>query len=172
MIDLICEDIQKAINAGAYVSALALALTLPDWCGKAEYPDEGNSSRYKKWYSENIGQYETYKGYEGSYLSADVVYSLRNNLLHQGALNYDNSDVKQEQNKVNSFTLYFNENECDGGYSTRNYIFGTREVRSRSFSVNALNLIMKLRLCASAYYSENKSKFDFMDIRVLGKEMR
>ena len=32
MIDIICADIQKAVDAGAYISALSLALTLPDWC--------------------------------------------------------------------------------------------------------------------------------------------
>ena len=83
MIDLICNDIQKAIDAGAYISALSLALVLPDWCGKAEYPNEKTGCRYKKWYSESVGKYETYEGNNGAYLSADVVYSLRNHLLHR-----------------------------------------------------------------------------------------
>lgn len=86
MINIICKDIKKAIDAEAYVSALALALTLPDWCGRAEYPKDNTSSRYKKWYGEKIEKYESYEGYEGAYLSADVVYSLRNHLLHQGSL--------------------------------------------------------------------------------------
>lgn len=77
MIDLICNDIQKAIDAGAYISALSLALVLPDWCGKAEYPNKRPGCRYKKWYSESVGKHETYEGNNGPYLSADVVYSLR-----------------------------------------------------------------------------------------------
>ena len=172
MIDIICADIQKAVDAGAYISALSLALTLPDWCGKAEYPTMGTTSRYKKWYSENVGQYETYEGNTGSFLSADVVYSLRNHLLHQGALSYENSEVHQEQNKVNEFTLYFNLNECDGGSSSVHYRWGTDEIEHRAFKLNALNLIMKLRLCAMGYYAENREKFDFMNITILEKGVK
>lgn len=169
MIDIICNDIQKAVAAGAYISALSLSLALPDWCGKAEYPNESTRSRYKKWYSENVGKYEIYEGYTGSYLSADVVYSLRNHLFHQGALSYDNSDVHQEQNKVEKFTLYFNKNECDGGSSIIHCCGGTKKNVSRVFEVNALNLIMKLRLCAMGYFKDNKEKFGFLNIAILEK---
>lgn len=170
MIDLICNDIQKAIDAGAYISALSLALVLPDWCGKAEYPNKRPGCRYKKWYSESVGKYETYEGNNGPYLSADVVYSLRNHLLHQGALSYDNSDVHQEQNKVDKFTLYFSQNEFDGGSSTIRYCCGAEETESRAFEVNALNLIKKLRLCAMGYFKNNKEKFSFMNITIIEKE--
>lgn len=169
MINVICDDIKKAVESGAYISALSLALTLPDWCGKAEYPNDVTTSRYKKWYSENVGRYETFEGNEGAYLSADVVYSLRNHLLHQGSLNYDNKDIRQEQNKADKFLLYFNTNECDGGCSSISYRWGTNDIQSRSFEVNALNLIMKLRLCAMSYYKENKEKFDFMDIKIINR---
>lgn len=169
MINVICDDIKKAVESGAYISALSLALTLPDLCGKAEYPNDGTTSRYKKWYRENVGQYETFEGKEGAYMSADVVYSLRNHLLHQGSLNYDNKDIRQEQNKVDKFLLYFNTDECDGGCSFTSYRGGTNDIQSRSFEVNALNLIMKLRLCAMGYYKENKEKFDFMDIKIINR---
>ena len=165
MIDIICKDIQNAIDAKAYISALALALTLPDWCGKAEYPNDGVSSRYKKWYSENIGNYETFEGNTHPYLSADVVYSLRNNLLHQGTLDYDNKDVRQEQNIVDKFILCVR-NEMYGACSS---IFTNDKRESRTFEVNILNLIMKLRLCASAYYEENKEKFDFINLTIVEK---
>ena len=36
MIDIVCKDIDKAIEAGAFISALSLALNLPDWCEKLE----------------------------------------------------------------------------------------------------------------------------------------
>lgn len=102
-------------------------------------------------------------------MSADVVYSLRNHLLHQGSLNYDNKDIRQKQNKVDKFLLYFNTDECDGGCSSTSYRGGTNDIQSRSFEVNALNLIMKLRLCAMGYYKENKEKFDFMDIKIINR---
>ena len=50
MIDKIVSDIRNAIENDCYIAALALALTLPDVCGKAEYPNAGNGKRYKNWY--------------------------------------------------------------------------------------------------------------------------
>ena len=37
MINRLIDDINKALDAEAYMAALALALTLPDICAKAEY---------------------------------------------------------------------------------------------------------------------------------------
>lgn len=56
MLQLI-DDVNKALDAECYYSALALALTFPDICGKAEYPQK-NTNRYKDWYDEHIGKYE------------------------------------------------------------------------------------------------------------------
>ena len=36
------DDINRALENEAYFAALALALTLPDICGKAKYPNERN----------------------------------------------------------------------------------------------------------------------------------
>lgn len=38
MILRIIDEIEKALNHDLYFAALNLALTLPDICGKAEYP--------------------------------------------------------------------------------------------------------------------------------------
>ena len=167
MINIICNDIKKAVDYGVYISALTLALTLPDWCGKAEYPGESTASRYKKWYSEYIGKYETYEGHEGAYLSADMVYSLRNHLLHQGTLIYDNKDVRQDQNKVDSFCLYFNHNESECGITTITKCGNTGAIKERTFEVNALSLIMKLKQSASISYKNNRDKFEFLDIKFI-----
>lgn len=91
-------------------------------------------------------------------------------MLHQGALSYDNSDVYQEQNKVDKFTLYFNQSEFDGGSSTIYYCCSAEKTESRVFEVNALNLIKKLRLCAMGYFKNNKEKFSFMNITIIEKE--
>ena len=45
----IFKEIEKALKEEMYYSALALTLTLPDICGKAEYGDIQNGERYKKW---------------------------------------------------------------------------------------------------------------------------
>jgi hypothetical protein len=52
------NDIKKALRAEAFLSALALTLTLPDICGKVAYPKLGCGERYKRWYDENIAKFE------------------------------------------------------------------------------------------------------------------
>ena len=55
MIDRIVHEIRMALSHELYLSALALALTLPDTCGKAEYPNEDyNGVRYKNWCSQYV----------------------------------------------------------------------------------------------------------------------
>ena len=47
------DDVNKALEAESYFSALSLVLTFPDICGKAEYPQEKSTAkRYKNWYDE------------------------------------------------------------------------------------------------------------------------
>ena len=58
MIKRIVDDVNKALDHNAYIAALTLALTIPDICGKAYYPELGNKRRYIKWFDEYIGQYE------------------------------------------------------------------------------------------------------------------
>lgn len=36
------DDMNKALDNDCFFSALSLALTLPDICGKAKYPTDGN----------------------------------------------------------------------------------------------------------------------------------
>ena len=53
------QEIRKALENELYFVALSSALTLPDICGKAAYPDERSSrKRYISWYDEEIGKYE------------------------------------------------------------------------------------------------------------------
>lgn len=75
MIQKMIDEIAVALNQGLYLVALSAALTLPDVCGKAEYPEERVSTRYKKWYSTFVP--------DGN-LPEDSVYALRCSLLHEG----------------------------------------------------------------------------------------
>lgn len=78
MIDMLIDDVNKALNAEAYMAALALVLTIPDICAKAEYGDSlGNKERYVKWFDKYIGQYEICPREDGEeqlpYLSGEVL---------------------------------------------------------------------------------------------------
>jgi len=47
-------DITKAKDSGAYLSALALALTIPDICGKVEGNGNNDREKYINWFNEWI----------------------------------------------------------------------------------------------------------------------
>ena len=101
------DDMNKALDNDCFFSALSLALTLPDICGKAKYPTDGNKKRYIAWYDEYVGAYEQCPGEEGKmpYLSGEVVYQLRCSFLHQGNPNIDKSKINEECCKIDKFVL-------------------------------------------------------------------
>ncbi|MFR0968762.1 MAG: hypothetical protein ACLSEV_05645 [Coprococcus sp.] len=43
MVQRIVDDIRAALDHDLYFAALSTSLTLPDICGKAEYPNEKSS---------------------------------------------------------------------------------------------------------------------------------
>ena len=81
MLIKLVEDIERAIEHECYFSALALALTLPDICGKAEYPELKVGERYKKWCQKYIcpirSKEDPYSG-DMPYLNEDMIFSLCN----------------------------------------------------------------------------------------------
>lgn len=81
------RDIQKALAAKAYLSALALALTLPDICGKIAYPGLRTGERYIAWFDE----YVTKNMYPQKYpdvqkFDGKKIYKLRCAFLHEGSI--------------------------------------------------------------------------------------
>ena len=52
MIERIIKEINLSLENECYLSALGMALTLPDICGKAEYPNEKSTTkRYIEWFN-------------------------------------------------------------------------------------------------------------------------
>lgn len=164
MIDKIVNDINIALKNGAYLSALSLALTLPDVCGKAEYSTEkSNGKRYKDWYNKYIGQYETDGQTDCPYLSGEVVYSLRNSFLHQTTPNVDKTKIHDSQNKIDEFVLVLepkNEFDIYADLSMGDF-FGIK-----SYYVSVQRLCLILTRSALGYYNQNKEKFSFIQYQV------
>lgn len=48
------SEIRRALNLELYNCALATALTLPDICGKVEFPNEYSRERYTKWFDKYV----------------------------------------------------------------------------------------------------------------------
>lgn len=45
------DEAEMCLENEWFIAALTLALTLPDICGKAEYPDETVTARYIQWFN-------------------------------------------------------------------------------------------------------------------------
>lgn len=107
MLEKIFEDINKALDAGAYIAALALALTLPDLCSQIEFPDEELVwKRYTKWYDKYMGtptrEFMTEKLTDDDnertmpWLTGIVIYKLRCNLFHSSNPNVMKKEIYNE----------------------------------------------------------------------------
>ena len=157
MINQIIKEINACLKNGCYIAALTTALTLPDICGKVEYPNDGNSSRYKKWYSEWIGKYEKCPDDEDNmpYATAKLIYNLRCSLLHEG-----NADVDLDKNDLMSFKLLITGSYMSGGIAIV-HKDGSGKPIGREIEIGIENLCFKLCRTAEVYYKENKDKFKF-----------
>ena len=174
MMEKLLEEIEKALSHDLYFAALSLVLTLPDICGRAEYPSASVTKRYISWYNEYIGQYarcpcDDCKEVQMPYLSGEVVYNLRNSFLHQGTPNIDSSQIKDPSNQLDEFTLVIEKKNEFDIYSDAAGITESRqgEIKHRSYRVNIRRLCLIITLSAKSYYSKNKDKFDFFNYKIL-----
>lgn len=166
MIDRLINEINKALEVGLHLVALNTALTLPDICGKAKYPELGTTARYKKWYQEYIGQYErdSKSTDEMPYLSADVVYQLRCALSHQG-----NPNVGKEKTGIDCFELVIEEPQTwfaiYADVSSRcQHADNTTTV---SYRVSIQRLCFILCTTAQNYYLKHKELFNFFNYKII-----
>lgn len=162
------EDVERAIEHECYFAALALALTLPDICGKAEFPNDGNGARYKKWCKEFVYGIQSRNTPSGDmpYLNEDMIYSLRNLFLHQGTPNVKPSSSWDERCQVDHFTLEIvDPGGADGEMSMVEYS-GYPSIVRREIQVGVRDLCYRLRMAAKKYYEENPDKFTFFDFDI------
>lgn len=181
MIKRLLRDIDKSLDNDCFFSALALALTLPDVCGKAKYPnEESTKKRYIDWYNEYVGVYEQCPGGEGKtpYLSGEVVYSLRCSLLHEGNPNIAKSSIKEECCKIDQFTLIVERKKKFNIYSDHAEVSeqfsGGEPVGEtvRNYEVNVRRLCLILAACAKGYYEENSEQFSFFKFNIVDMDER
>lgn len=83
------QAIEKSLANENWYSALFLALTLPDICGKIEFPDKNSSKRYIEWFEKYMTRYLIN-------VPATDFYALRCAILHEGTDNI----MEQEKRKV------------------------------------------------------------------------
>lgn len=93
MLDKI-EAIMEALKKECFLPALALALTIPDICGKVEYPDLYTGRRYIEWFDKHARSYFSFSNsttswinnskLQNSYFTGEMCYKLRCAFLHSG----------------------------------------------------------------------------------------
>lgn len=163
MVLRLIHDIRNALKNDLYFVALSSALTLPDICGKAAYPDERSSrKRYILWYDEEIGKYEKNPADKSNmpYLSGEVVYSLRCSLLHEGNPNMSNESLRKNL-PIDHFSLVVEKAKPFAPYIDSSSIIEWGNKHIRRYRMNVRRICMILCNVAEAYYRENKDKFHF-----------
>lgn len=176
MLMRIINDIKQALENDCVIAALVLALTLPDICGKAKYPNEKVGKRYIDWYNEYVGVTEKCPlkpgGIDMPYLSGEVVYSLRNCMLHQGTPNIETTKIQEECCKIDRFNLIIekkNKYDCYGDSCDVDASVcpnGEKAIYGRTYNLSVRRLCLILYLCAEGYYNENKAQFNFFDFNI------
>ncbi len=82
------KSLHKAIKNCNWYAALFIAISLPDICGKIEYPRKESSVRYADWFDKYL---KSYKGF----LSGKDCYALRCALLHEGSADITNQKIRE-----------------------------------------------------------------------------
>ncbi len=167
MINRIIDEIKVCLNMNCFIAALSAALTLPDVCGKAEFPKVNNRKRYVDWYNIYIGNYElnNFPFKRDELIDGDIIYSLRNNVFHQGSL-----DINEKCN-IDTFELLIqepNRNRMDCSFSgfSETFYEGKKVLNQKRIMISVVDIILKICKCSRNYYNNNKSKFVFLHDKI------
>ncbi|MBQ5990060.1 MAG: hypothetical protein IJL67_11265 [Oscillospiraceae bacterium] len=91
-------------------------------------------------------------------LNGELLYNLRNQFLHSGSTNIDDSKVKNESNALNKFILVFG----DGTeISVASACIQSKLVTYRAMIIDVTYLCETICDFASWYYNNNKERFEF-----------
>ena len=177
MIKRITDEISRCLSNDCHLAALALALTLPDICGKAEFPGEGSSKkRYIDWYEDHIGRYQREMSKSEKedladlpYMSGELVYQLRCSFLHAGDTDVDRSQIHEEQNQLTAFNLELRRHDDVLAAGASTYLNYAKDggVEFRRYDIGVTYLCKILSNVALKYYENNKVKFDFFSYNII-----
>lgn len=104
--DRFIDAINKSVETANWFSALTLALTMPDICGRLEDPSLGSGARYKKWWEiymlPNYQRTNAIDGRQITFLSGGDAYALRCSYLHEGG-----ADISLQKARVALDNFHF-----------------------------------------------------------------
>lgn len=124
MKDLIVA-IDKALQDKNWYGALFISLTIPDICGRLQYPKLKTGKRYVSWFEKYLKEKYTSRvgasGKEHVFLSGEDCYSLRCALLHEGT---DDITRQKSRKVLEKFLFMTTGSHCN--YMQNNYVNGKR----------------------------------------------
>lgn len=174
MIDELIKEVNICLDNNCYMAALSLSLMLPDICGKAEFPNMKPSDRYIKWYDEYMDCFEKNPNEREymPYLSGEVVYSLRNSILHEG-----NPNIDKKRTDISYFELLWREKEgsnitlhtAEAQIINQN---GKEKAINKIYSINLRKICNDIVYVVNKYYKENKDKFNFFNYHIENMDYR
>ncbi|MDS0528471.1 hypothetical protein NNC19_22535 [Clostridium sp. SHJSY1] len=170
------KDIRNAIDNGSYLSALALALTLPDICGKVMFQGKKGRSVYIDWFNEFVYPYYQSNNkyadkYEGTEFDGIACYCLRCAYLHSGNTDLGESNLHI---KINQFDLCISSNKDSGVYVDMRGIITSNFSSEKIYRVRLDVRRLCKTLCdvAEKYYKDHVDKELFIEhkIRIINME--
>lgn len=154
------EDIEHALEAKTYLAALALALTLPDICGKIAYPHiKGNGERYIKWFDEYLTQYDYPPDFdERLKFDGKKCWKLRCAFLHEGSIG--------QLPGIDKFELSIT-HPSNGVYGASTYgrTWANDDVENADYHIriDVAQLCFQLLSCVKGFYNSYENKSVFVD---------
>ena len=175
----IVKEINECLSKDCYLAALFMALTLPDICGKAEFPQKASGDRSVLWYEQHVGRFEREQSKWGEdyadtpYLSAELYYALRCSVLHSGDVDVNGNAMQEEQNKLAKFTLSIPKPNKYNAYGGATLITYDQQgnVDSRELEVDIPYVCRIISRAAEKYYKENAEKFIFFKYNIDDKRV-
>ncbi len=156
MIERLIKEVECCLKNELYMSALTTVLTLPDICGKAEFPNfKQNGVRYKKWLDQYVCSHDF------NLIKSEEIYKLRNSMLHQGS-----PTTKNKGEDIDEFELLIQSPNRASKMMQSRY----QDFDKSVLSVNIEYLCGLICSASAKYYANNKEKFGFINYRIVNTD--
>ena len=174
-LELLINDIEKALEAKMYLAALHMALSIPDMLGNLVYPKL--QKKYIKWFDENVrdsmfghlySENPLGKSENSPKMNGEVCYALRCKLFHEGQ-----SDIElKTKAKINEFVMAFSEEDyVFGNYAGTQPDFSKWDRKTNDIPMTSYLYISSKGLCkeivaAAKLFYQNNPNLDYPKIRI------
>lgn len=156
--DYLLQDIEIAVKGGAWYSAAALALAIPDICAGIDSPSEKSGPRYKKWARRYF--VPLMHGGGRTFFSEDELYRLRCKFLHEGDFNLFDKSPADSFDPVNVVQLVVCPMDV---VPSRAFSRGTDGNGSNSFTVSVTELCLCISKAVRAWLVDANQDVDRLE---------